>query len=128
MPKSSPPRSSTTGDIHAWISPTAWSSRSLARRGTCPSARSTGSSQSSTARRRSRYEGRGPLLNEALLGLRVTVEPPPLEVGGAASVRRHRLRRRPHADEVVLERLELRLRDHVRDEEAGEIPVLPHPR
>src|SRR5213594_2604596 len=51
--------------------------------------------------------------------------PPPTRL---VLVRGDGLSRRPHADEVVFEPLEVRLGHHVRDEEAGEVALLPHPR
>src|SRR2546430_13431649 len=47
---------------------------------------------------------------------------------GPLSVRAHRLRRRPNADEVVFEALEVRLGHHVRDDEAREVTLPPDPR
>src|SRR5256884_5581118 len=49
--------------------------------------------------------------------------PPPTRL-----VRDRRLRRHAHADEVVYEPLEVVLRHHVRDEEARDVALLPHPR
>src|SRR5437016_14658446 len=46
----------------------------------------------------------------------------------STSVRAHRLRRRPNADEVVFEALEVRLGHHVRDDEAREVTLPPDPR